>query len=438
MSLMIEKLFDVYPFLPYIIIVILIVLSAFFSGSEIALASVNTRRLKKSAEEGSSKSALALKMSENYDKVLPAILMGNNLVNIAASSVATVIALKIFSDSAGLGATVSTVIMTVLILIFGEIIPKLLANEQSEKFSENVSFILRAYTIIIKPVVFIIEMIVKLISKLWKNSGEDSMLTEDDLLTIIETVEDEGVIDEEKSELLQSAIGFDEITVREVLTPRVDMFAIDIDDDISQNIEKIIECDYSRIPVYRETTDNILGILYLNEFMKAMAFNCEIADLSSFLHEATYVHQSMKLDNVLKEFKEKQCHMAIVTDEYGGTMGLLTMEDVVEEIVGDIWDEKDTITSETTAINDNTYEISGDMALFDFCDQFDLNEELIDSDCVTVGGLCIEKLNSYPDTGDEFDIENIHLTVVETEDMRVKKVIASIREKDDSSRDSDQ
>lgn len=410
----------------YVFIALLIVLSAFFSGSEIAFAGLNKRRLKKQADEGSKSSRLSLKLCENYEDILPAILVGNNLVNIAASSVATVIALRLFRNS-GAGTTVAAAVMTVLILIFGEIIPKLLANEHNIAFSKAVSYPLQIVIYVFTPFVFVITKIVELISHLWGKSEESKSITEDELLTIIETVEDEGVIDEEKSELLQSAIEFDEITVREVLTPRVDMFAIDIDEDKNDTINSLLECQFSRIPVYKDTIDNIIGIVYLTEILKALLDkNQNEIDLYDFLHEPIFFPQSAKLDTVLEEFRQKQLHMAIVTDEYGGTMGLLTLEDVVEEIVGDIWDEKDVITNEAVQIGEDLYEINGDMAISDFCDMFDLSEDSLDCDCITIGGLAIEKLNGYPNVGDEFEIGNILFNIRSTDEKRVKKLNVKI------------
>lgn len=424
-----NDIYSAYPYLPYVFIVLLIIFSAFFSGSEIAFASVNPRRLKSQSDDGSKTSKLALKIHDKYEEVLPAILIGNNLVNIAASSVATVIALSIFKND-GIGAAVAAFIMTFIILVFGEIVPKLAASNNSVGFSKATSYPLRFIDIIFTPVVFVVSITIKLISKLWNKGQDNSKLTEDELLTIIETVEDEGVIDEEKSELLQSAIEFDDITVREILTPRVDMFSVDVDESKNTLINSLLNCKFSRIPVYEDTIDNIIGIVYLSEILKALLDKSrnEI-NISDYLHEAIFFPQSMKLDSVLKEFKDKKIHMAIVTDEYGGTMGLVTMEDVIEEIVGDIWDEKDVITNETTEISENLFEVSGDMAISDFCDEFDLSEDTIDCDCVTVGGLALEMLDGgYPETGEQFKIGNLLLTVLFVEEKRVKKLSVEIVE----------
>lgn len=422
-----NEIFASRPYLLYIFIVFLVIMSAFFSGSEIAFAGVNKRRLKKQSDDGSKASSLALKISDRYEQVLPTILIGNNLVNIAASSVATVIALELFSNE-GVGTTVAALIMTFIILIFGEIIPKLAASNSSLSFSTAVAYPLQVTIWLFSPVVFIVSKTVKLISHIWDKGEEETGLTEDELLTIIETVEDEGVIDEDKSELLQSAIEFDDITVREILTPRVDMFSVDANEDKNTLINSLLNCKFSRIPVYSDTVDNIIGIMYLSEILKFILDNGRKEfDINNFLHEAIFLPQSMKLDSVLKTLKEKHIHMAIVTDEYGGTMGIVTFEDVIEEIVGDIWDEKDDIISETVEVGENLFEVSGDMAIFDFCDEFDLSEESIDCDCVTVGGLAMEMLDGrYPEVGDEFRIGDLLLSVKSIEEKRVKKLTVEI------------
>ncbi len=421
--------------LPYFYIIILISLSAFFSGSEIAYAGANSRRLKKDAENGNKKSELALKIINNYDKALPAILIGNNLVNIASSSLATVIAISVMDD--GIGTAVATVIMTVIILIFGEILPKILAKNNNISFSKNVAYPLQVIIWLFTPIVFIVSFTVKMISKLWKSDESSDTMTEDELLTIIETIEDEGVIDEEKSELLQSAIEFDDITVHEILTPRVDMTAIDINDDFQKNVEILLECKYSRIPVYEDSVDNIIGILPLNTFLKEYVDNNGHINIKSLLIETCFFPKSMKLGTVLSEFKAKQCHIAIVTDEFGGTMGIVTLEDVLEEIMGDIWDEKDVVTNEVSEVKNNVFEINGDMAIFDFCDYFDIDEDSVDSEYVTVGGLAIEMLEGYPKVGDEFEFKNLTLNVRQVSEKRVKKLYVTINPENDKENDED-
>ena len=317
----------------YIAIVIFIVFSAFFSGSEIAYASVNELRLKKAAEaeNGNKLAKLAYSIYSNYDDALITILIGNNLVNIASSSVATVIAIDIMGEK---GTWVATAIMTVIILTFGEIVPKIIAVQAAFSFTHIAAVPLKALMIITFPIVWLIQRVLKALDKLIKKEDEEpaDAITEDDLETIIDTVEDEGVIDEDRADLLQSALDFDDVLAYEVITPRVDMVTIDIEDSFGEILEIANDSGYTRIPVYEDTVDNIIGILHLNHFYKMLAEKPDGFDIRDILMPVNFVHKTMPLDDVLKEMKRRQCHMVIVTDEYGGTMGCLTMEDVLEQI----------------------------------------------------------------------------------------------------------
>lgn len=404
----------------YIFIVILIAFSAFFSGSEIAFASVNKLRLKKNAESQNKLSyRIALYIAENYDKALSSILVGNNLVNIAASSIATVIAMSIAGEAY---VGYATAIMTVVILIFGEIMPKLIAREHSESFTKAVALPLRGIMIITFPVVFVVIKILDVVSKLWGGSAENSSgVTEDELVTIIEMVEDEGVIDEARSDLLQSAIEFSDITAQEIITPRVDMLAIDVDDDTSE-IKKLIDNSaFSRLPVYEGTVDNIIGVLYLNRFYKKLIDENDF-EIRDMLMEVCYIPKTLKLPYVLAELRRARQHLAVVTDEYGGTLGILTMEDVLEELVGEIWDETDEVVREFTVIDENNFEASGDMSIFDFLEELGADNSAFEGDYTTLGGWITDMLNGFPSEGDSFEYAGMTITVKETDDKRVKRV----------------
>ena len=404
----------------YIAIVIFIIFSAFFSGSEIAYASVNELRLKKAAEaEGGSRlSKLAYGIYSRYDDALITILIGNNLVNIASSSVATVIAISIMGDD---GAWVATAVMTVIILTFGEIVPKIVAVESSFAFTHIAAIPLKILMIVTFPIVWVIEKMLGLFDRLFKKADDDasSTITEDDLETIIDTVEDEGVIDEDKAELLQSALDFDGVLAYEIITPRVDMLTIDIEDSFDEILETANSSSYTRLPVYEDTVDNIIGILHLN---KKLADDPEGFDIRQILMPVNFVHKTMPLDDVLKEMKRRQCHMVIVTDEYGGTMGCLTMEDVLEQLVGDIWDETDEIEPEFVQTGDDTYEVDGDMRIEDFFDELDIDDRDFDDDNTTVGGWAIEMLGDYPKVGDMFEYKNLTVTVKKLQNLRVVRV----------------
>ncbi|PWL41264.1 MAG: HlyC/CorC family transporter [Bacillota bacterium] len=409
---------------PYVFIIVLIALSAFFSGSEIAYASANKMRLKKAAESGRAKDKIAYFIYENYASALSTILIGNNLVNIAASSVATVIAINLGGESA---VGYATAIMTVLILIFGEIMPKIVAKENCDGFSRAVALPLRFLMYLTKPLVIVIMGFVNLISRLWsRGDAQSPSVTEEELAAIIETVEDEGVIDEERSELLQSALEFSDIAAQEVLTPRVDMLAIDIDDSMDAIIELALGSPYSRIPVYEDSIDNIIGVLYLNHFLKQVVDQHDL-NIRPLLMEVCFIHKTMKLPAVLAELKRRKLHLAVVTDEYGGTMGILTMEDVLEQLVGEIWDETDEIKNEFVSVGPDLYEVSGDLSIYDLFEYLDIDEDRFDGEYTTVGGWAIDQLGGYPQVGDAFDYQNLTVTVTEMDDLRITKLKVQAR-----------
>ncbi len=416
-----------------IALLVLIILSAFFSGSEIAYSSVNEMRLRRIWQEtGSRKARRALYISENYDRALSSILIGNNLVNLASSTISTQLFIKLLAERGIVGenaaAAISTAAITIIVLIFGETMPKLAGKGDPEGFSMGVSRPLRGFMIIFKPIVFVVMKIVGALSKRWKTEADDDAVTEDDLSEMIDTVEDEGVIDEDTSELLQSALDFPDIAVYEIITPRVDMIAIDIDDSREEIMETIEKSAYSRIPVYEDTIDNIIGILHLNTFLKAIAAGEEF-DIRKYLLPVMYLHKTTILPQALRELREKKLHLAIVTDEYGGTMGLVTMEDILEQLVGDIWDESDEIEDEVTKIGDDLYEVDGDMRIYDFLEEFEIDGEDFDDDNATVGGFAIEQLGGYPAKGQSFDFENLTITIKALQNLRVTRLVVKVNPK---------
>ncbi|MCE5196301.1 MAG: hemolysin family protein [Negativicutes bacterium] len=410
------------PYGLYLLIIVLICFSAFFSGSEIAFASANKMRMKKAAESGNKKAKLAYYIYERYDKALTTILIGNNLVNMASSAIATVIAIKLMGES---GAAIATVAMTVIILIFGEIIPKILAKDHCDAFTLTVAPFLRFLMLITAPLVFVVMKLLDVMNRTWANQKKEPSVTEEDLVSIIETVEDEGVIDEERSDLLQSAIEFSEISAQEIITPRVDMLAIDIDDDLDSIIELANHSRYSRIPVFEGSIDNIIGILYLNHFFKQVVDTKEFS-LRDLLMDVCFIHKSMKLPAVLAELKRRKMHMAIVTDEYGGTLGVVTMEDVLEQLVGEIWDESDEIVQEFTDVGENIHEVDADISIYDFLEYFDLDDRDFESDYTTVGGWAIEMLNGFPNPGDSFTYKNLTVTVDKIQEHRIIQVLVKV------------
>ena len=408
----------------YIAIVLLILCSAFFSATEIAFASVNTARLKSKRQENESLSlGLAIKIADDYDRTLGAILVGNNLANMASSSIATLIVINTLGED---NAWVATVVMTLLVLIFGEIIPKVLAKQMAESFCTITAVPIYILSLILKPVTLVIMVIVKLSSKLWKNNISDSdSVSEDDFDIIIDIVEDEGVLDEEQCDLLQNALDFDEVLAYEIITPRVDMDAIDIRDPYEVNVRKIEETSYSRLPVFEDTPDNIIGILHVNHFYKRFALK-EKVNIREMLLEAVTVYKTMPLPDVLEKMKEKKAHMVIVLDEYGGTMGILTMEDVLEQLVGEIFDENDEIEREFVCIDDTHFEADGDMRVYDFFDEFDIDiddEESLEGDTATIGGWVVSMLDGEAEEGDSFTFENLKITVLSADGIRIEKIL---------------
>lgn len=409
--------------LRYLAIVLLILLSAFFSATEIAFASVNSARLKAMRQKKDTLAlSLAAKIVDDYENMLGAVLIGNNLVNIAASSIATLIVM----DYLGAGyAWVATLVMTLLVLTFGEIIPKVLAKQFAESFSVAVAIPIYVLSVILRPITIIMMAFINLVSKLWQSSVADpDAVSEDDFENIIDIVEDEGVLDEEQCDLLQNALDFDTVLAYEVVTPRVDMEAIDIHDPYEKNVKKILDSTYSRLPVFEDTPDNIIGILHLNHFYKEYVSNDRV-NIRSLLLPVTYVHKTMPLPDVLEKMKDSKSHMVVVLDEYGGTMGILTMEDVLEQLVGEIWDETDEIEREFVCIDDTHFEADGDMRIYDFFDEFDIDideDENFEYDDSTVGGWTMTMLDGEASKGDSFIYKNLKITVIKAEEHRVWRV----------------
>ena len=397
--------------------------SAFFSGTEIAFASVNPAGLKSKRQKKDSLSlAIAAKIVDGYENMLGAVLIGNNLANIAASSIATLIVMDLLGEGY---AWVATLVMTLLVLVFGEIIPKVLAKQFAEQFCAAVSVPIYVLSVILKPITIVMMAIINLLSKLWESSVADpDAVSEDDFENIIDIVEDEGVLDEEQCDLLQNALDFDTVLAYEVITPRVDMDALDIRDPYETNIRKIGDSTYSRLPVYEDTPDNIIGILHLNHFYKEYVKG-ERVNIRSLLLPVTYVHKTMPLPDVLEKMKETKSHMVVVLDEYGGTMGILTMEDVLEQLVGEIWDESDEIEREFVCIDDTHFEADGDMRIYDFFDEFDIDideDEDFETDNATVGGWTVTMLDGEAAEGDSFTFENLRITVKKAEEHRVERI----------------
>lgn len=402
------------------IIVVLVMCSAFFSSTETAYSSVNKIRLKNYADNGSKKAKKAYKIAENYDKALATLLVGNNIVNIAASALATILFVSFLGEANGTLA--STVILTIIVLIFGEVMPKNIAIENSEKMCMRSANILYILMVLLTPITFLLLKLNSLIKNIArKNNDKEPTVTEDELKYIVESIEEEGVLEEQESDLVQSALEFDEKTAYDILTPRVDMTAINIDDTPEQIKEIVLTERYSRIPVYKENIDNIIGILHTRDYLEQL-LKTEYPNLNDLIQPVYFIYRSKKLSALLADFKYKRLHIAVVTDDYGGTLGIVTMEDLLEQLVGDIWDEDEEVENKYKKLSDNKYEIIGDMNINDMLDLIDKNAKYIETDSKSVGGWVIEQIGDIPQKNDSFSYRELHITVNDVEDQRVNKI----------------
>lgn len=404
-------------------IIVCLALSAFFSSSEMAYSSCNAIRLEKYRDEGSRRAGLALRITERYDDALGAILIGNNLVNIAASSLSSVLVILITSSDRY--AWASTLLITVLVIIFGETIPKISTKKRANTAAMNHAFPVWWLMVILKPVIWLVVKLIGLLTMGMKGEQEDQEEAVEELQSIIETAEDEDVLDEDRSELLQAAIDFSDISASQVMTARVDVRAVDIDDDWEDIISLVDEAPFSRLPVYEGSIDNIIGVLYLNRFLKALTDGTPV-DIRRYLMPPCYVYKTMKLPQVLTQLRRAKQHLAIVSDEYGGTLGVLSMEDVLEQIVGDIWDETDTVEQEVVERQSGEYELDGDMTLDDFLELAGIDEDSFEAESDTVGGWTVEMFGAFPKAGDSFEYRGMTVTVLAMDGRRVERVLVRL------------
>ena len=398
-----------------LIIIICVLFSMYFSATETAFNSVSRVRLKNKAEDGNKKAALVLKLSEKYDELLSTILIGNNIVNILCSAVATLLFVKLLNDS-DLGATVSTVVMTVILLIFGEISPKTIAKESPEAIAMFSAPFLNILILILTPFTFIFKQWQNLLSKIFKSS-EDSGITEQELLTIVDEAEQGGGIDKDESELIRSAIEFNELEVRDIFTPRIDIEAIPSDISKEDAAKVFSESGYSRLPVYEGTIDNITGILYHKDFFN-IAFRSK-TNIEEIVKPAIFVPKSKKISDLRKELQEQQLHIAVVMDEFGCTVGLVTLEDILEELVGEIWDEHDEIVREISKVSENTFVVSGKANVEKVFEVLHVHSEF---EAMTVSGWVMEVLEKIPSQDDTFESDGLKVRVMKMSGKRIEQV----------------
>lgn len=406
-----------------IAIAVLVVLSGYFSATETAFTSFNKIRMKTLAADGDRKAKLVLKLSEQYDKLLTTILVGNNIVNIAMTAIATVLFVHLYGTE--LGATLSTVVITIVVLIFGEISPKNLAKEMPEKFTKFSARIISFLMTLLTPINYIFSLWKKLLAKVFKLSGEAG-ITEEELITIVEEAQTEGGIGEEQSELIQNAIEFNELIAWDVLTPRVNLVAIEVDTP-KEDVSKIFKMTgFSRLPVYEDEIDNILGVLNQKDFHNEISRTNKT--ISEYVKPVVFVAGSMKIAALLKKMQKIKTHIAVVVDEYGGTEGIVTMEDIIEELVGEIYDEHDNQEAQDIIqLRDGSYRILGSANLEKIFDYFE--EEVDDSigtNVTTVNGWVVMMLDNLPKVGDTFSYDVggdiFHVKVTKADDRKAKEI----------------
>ena len=403
-------------------LIVLVLCSAFFSAAETAFSSLNRVRRRLMAEDGNAKAKKALALVEQYDRLLTTILIGNNVVNIAAASIATILFTRLLGDN---GPAVSTLVLTLVVLIFGEITPKSMAKEYPESFACAVAPVLRALTVICTPLNAAFSGWKKLIHHFLKQPDSAAM-TEDELIGLVEEAEDDGILDENESDLIRSAIEFDDVEVEAILTHRVDLRAAADTDTADHLMEIFVDSGYSRIPIYHETIDNIIGVVLEKDFYQSyIQGRREIAPL---IKPIEYTTESTKISALLSKLQTRQSHMAVVIDEYGGTQGIVTMEDILEELVGEIWDEHDDVENDCIRQGDGTWLISGAMSMDDFTDRFDIR---LESDSTTVGGWVLSMIGNLPHEGYTLQKDGLDISIARVTKRRILQVrIAGLKEKE--------
>lgn len=399
----------------YIIIMVICLLSsAYFSATETAFSCANKTRLRALAEKGNKKAELAASLADKYDRLISTILIGNNIVNILLASVATLLFVEELKLPSG--AAVSTAVVTVAVLIFGEITPKSIANDFPEKFAMFSAPFIRIFIWVFLPLNFIFSLWKKLVGKLFKVEQEDN-LTQEEFLMMVEEAEHDGDIDTDEGDLLRNAIEFSDLKAEDILTHRVDLEALPLDSAKKEIAQTFAETRFSRIPIYEDNIDNIIGVIHQKDFYVGSGITT--APIKDIISPVLFVHQSERADDLLKKLQREKSHMAVVVDEYGGTLGIVTMEDILEQLVGDIWDEHDEVVEEFKELDENTFIIDCNMNLDDFCEEFNIETE---SDSVSVGGWVAEQIGNIPNVNDSFVFENLVVTVTETDSHRASVI----------------
>ena len=398
----------------------LMVLSAMFSSCETAFSSVNKIRLKNDAMQGSKRAEQALALAESFDRALTAILIGNNLVNILSASLGTIIFTRWFGEG---GVGISTAAMTVLVLIFGEILPKNYAKNHAEKMVLFFSVPLRALIFLLTPLIFLFNQLAKLVQN---RSGEPTV-TEDELKVIVDQIEEEGVLEEQESDLVRSALEFDEIPVDEVLVPRVRVTAVQQDTPIAEIKQIFLSERYSRLPVYADSIDDITGFITEKDFFGLLENGG--TDISPILKNILRLPDFARISEAMRQMQRAKSHIAVVVDQYGGTKGIVTLEDIIEELVGEIYDEADEVVPMLTKCGENRFEVSGELSIADLCDALELPDDRIDTECTSVGGWLTELAGHITETGETVSGDWFRMTVLEMQEQSVQRILLELTEK---------
>lgn len=406
----------------FVILAALIFLSAIFSSAETAFLSTNKIRLRNLQEDGEKKADLVLNMLDNQNKLISALLVGNNIVNIGSSALATKMATDAFG-SAGVG--IATGVMTLLVLVFGEVVPKNLAAAHAETWAMFIAPFIRLVSFVLTPVVYLLTKLSDFVVRFTKKDEDDPTITEDEFKILVNVGQEEGVFDESETEMINSIFEFDGTLVKAIMVPRIDIIAVDVDDNINEALRLIVDGGHSRIPAYEDSIDNIVGILYAKDIFEHLDADFNTMKVKELIRSAYYIPETKKVSDLLNELRLKKVHMAIILDEYGGTNGLVTIEDLIEEIIGDIQDEYDVEEDLIVMHSDNQLVADARAPIGDVEEAFDveLSEELLeDSEADTIGGLAFENLGGIPEVGDEVTVDRFLIRIVEVSGRRIAKV----------------
>lgn len=412
----------------FIAMLLCLICSGFFSATETAFTSFNKIRMKNSAQDGNKRASLVIKLEDKYEKLLTGILIGNNIVNITLSSIATLYFIDLFSrmdlsNSDSIGSTVSTAVATVAVLIFGEISPKVIARQNPDKLAMSFAPIINAVMVVLTPLTFIFGAWSNLMVKIFR-SKEQNTMTEEELITIVDEAEEGGALESEEGDLIRSAIEFSDVSAGDILTPRVDICAISKDATVEEIAKTFIENSFSRLPVYGEDMDDIIGILHEKDFF--IAYHNNNKTVTKHIQKPVHVSEHIKITDLLQTLKSKKCHMAIVVDEFGGTMGIVTMEDIIEELIGDVFDEHDEVTNDYKELDDGSYIVKCSADLDDFFDKFEITVDDDEDLPQTVNGFIMKELETFPQVGDSFEYKNLKIEIKKIGSKRIEEIRVTV------------